>query len=319
MALAGADLDKKLKEISFPSSLASEEDRKLIANMAEMGTGGEYVIKTATGEKKVGELNVKDIEELKVAAKTAPPTMEELAKSQLDALTSIAGGINELTTLPGKQAAGTYTADQLLGLAKGALPAINKAVSDVPDLTVKGGRKNIDDLVKNGGSLSNFIEKTTTDFASVINNMGDEIEKLNKKFPLVGDIIDKYILQNINPVRQGQDVLKMPGQDIQLLPEDTFAAFTKGSDVLSKLTGSNNTSTPTSTSTNSKIDLTHTLNINITAPSNVNTEQIIAMFNDTGVSQALGIAVKDVFNNGGLTTTNPNKQQLRNSGVLQYS
>jgi hypothetical protein len=57
-----------------------------------------------------------------------------------------------------------------------------------------------------------------------------------------------YILQNINPVRQGQDVLKMPGQDIQLLPEDTFAAFTKGSDVLSKLTGSNNTSTPTSPS-----------------------------------------------------------------------
>ena len=111
----------------------------------------------------------------------------------------------------------------------------------------------------------------------------------------------------------------MPGQDIQLLPEDTFAAFTKGSDVLSKLTGSNNTTAPTSTSTNSKVDLTHTLNINITAPSNVNTDQVIAMFNDTGVSQALGVAVKEAFNNGGLTTSYPNKQQLMNSGNLQYS
>jgi hypothetical protein len=319
MALAGADLDKKLKEISFPKEFSSEEDKKLIANMAEM-KGGEYVIKTATGEKKVGELTEQDIKDLKVAAETAPPTMEELAKSQLSTLESIAGGIEKLTTLPAKQAAGTYTADQLLGLAKSALPAINTAVSKVPDLTVKGGRENIDDLVKNGGSISNFIEKSTKDFAEVLNNMGEEIEKLNKKFPLVGDIIDKYILQNSNPVRTGRDVLKMPGQDIQLLPEDTFAAFTKGSDVLSKLTGSNNTSsTPTSTSTNSKVDLTHTLNINITAPSNVNTEQVIAMFNDTGVSQALGVAVKDAFTNGGLTTTNPNKQQLRNPGVLQYS
>lgn len=319
MALAGADLDKKLKEISFPSSLASEEDRKLIANMAEMGTGGKYQVTIGGDTKDVDKLSAKDIEDLKVASKTAPKTMEELAQSQLDTLTAIAGGIDKLVTLPAKQAAGTYTADQLLGLAKGALPAINNAVSKVPDLTVKGGRKNIDDLIKNGGSISNFIAKATTDFVSVVGNMGDEIEKLNKKFPLVGNIIDKYILQNLNPVTQARDVLKMPGQDIQLLPEDTFAAFTKGSDVLSKLTGSNNTPTPTSTSTNSSVDLTHTLNINITAPSNVNTEQIIAMFNDTGVSQALGVAVKDAFTNGGLTTSNPNKQQLMNSGNLQYS
>jgi hypothetical protein len=155
-----------------------------------------------------------------------------------------------------------------------------------------------------------------------INNNGKvnyshwHLEKFNK------DLIKKwikYVLQNLNPVKQAGDVLKMPGQDIQLLPEDTFAAFTKGSDVLSKLTGSNNTTAPTSTSTNSKVDLTHTLNINITAPSNVNTDQVIAMFNDTGVSQALGVAVKEAFNNGGLTTSYPNKQQLMNSGNLQYS
>jgi hypothetical protein len=117
------------------------------------------------------------------------------------------------------------------------------------------------------------------------------------------------------------DVLKMPNEDIQLLPEDTFAAFTKGSDVLSKLTGvnNNNNTNNTPSSTNSKVDLTHTLNINITAPSNVNTDQVIAMFNDTGVSQALGVAVKEAFNNGGLTTSNPNKHQLMNSGNLQYS
>jgi hypothetical protein len=319
MAIGSADFDKKMKEISFPKDFGSEEDKKLIANMAEMGKGGQYQVTIGGKPKDVDQLTAKDIEDLKVASKTAPKTMEELAQSQLDTLTAIAGGIDRLVTLPGKMAAGTYTADELLRLAKASLPAVNRAVSKVPDLTVTGGRENIDDLVKNGGSISSFIEKSTTDFISVVSNMGEEIEKLNKKFPLVGNIIDKYILQNLNPVTQARDVLKLPGQDIQLLPEDTFAAFTKGNDVLSKLTGSNNTSTPTSTSTNSTVDLTHTLNINITAPSNVNTDQVIAMFNDTGVSQALGVAVKEAFTNGGLTTSNPNKQQLMNSGNLQYS
>lgn len=318
MAIGSADLDKKMKEISFPKDFSSEEDKKLIANMAEM-KGGEYVIKTATGEKKAGELTEQDIKDLKVAAETAPPTMEELAKSQLDTLTTIAGGILKLTTLPAKQAAGTYTADQLLGLAKSALPTINTSVSKVPDLTVKGGRENIDDLVKNGGSISKFIEKSSKDLTDVLINMGEEIEKLNKKFPLVGDIIDKYILQNSNPIRTGRDVLKMPGQDIQLLPEDSFAAFTKGSEVLQNMGGSNNRSSTTPTSSNSTIDLNHTLTVNINAPSHVNTEQLMSMFSDTGVSQALGVAVKEAFNNGGLTTSNPNKQQMLKSGSLQVS
>jgi hypothetical protein len=315
LALAGADLDKKMKEISFPSDFANEEDKKLIANMAEMGKEGKYQVTIGDETKDVDKLTPEDFAKLKEAAEKGPPTMEKLAQSQLDTLTAIAGGIDRLVTLPGKMAAGTYTADELLRLAKAALPAVNRAVSKVPDLTVKGGRENIDDLVKNGGSISSFIEKATTDFISVVSNMGEEIEKLNKKFPILSNLFDKL---NV-PTIPGQDVLKLPGQNIQLLPEDTFAAFTKGSDVLSKLTGSNNTSTPTSTSTNSTVDLTHTLNINITAPSNVNTDQVIAMFNDTGVSQALGVAVKEAFTNGGLTTSNPNKQQLMNSGNLQYS
>ena len=168
--------------------------------------------------------------------------------------------------------------------------------------------------------LSEFMEEKMKSIFSATDNFAEAMQKLSEKMPILSNGIQNVLDKMLGVTRRdGEDVLKMPGQDIQLLPEDTFAAFTKGSDVLSKLTGSNNTSTPTSTSTNSKVDLTHTLNININAPSNVNTDQIIAMFNDTGVSQALGVAVKESFNNGGLTTSNPNKQQLMNSGNLQYS
>ena len=316
MALAGADLDKKMKEISFPKEFSSEEDKKLIANMAEM-KDGKYQVTIGDETKDVDKLSKEDFDKLKEAAEKGPPTMEDLAKQQLSAQQTMAGGIAKLVSTPAKTLAKSYTGDELLTLAKGVMPAINDSLD--PNLKANKMGKNLDETVAGGNSISDFLTESSKALMSSSTNFAEAMDKLTQKMPLLSNglqqILDKMNIGN--PLVQAKDVLKMPGQDIQLLPEDTFAAFTKGSDVLSKLTGSNNTSTPTSTSTNSTVDLTHTLNINITAPSNVNTDQVIAMFNDTGVSQALGVAVKEAFTNGGLTTSNPNKQQLMNSGNLQ--
>ena len=318
MALAGANLDKKMKEISFPSDFGSEEDKKLIANMAEM-KDGKYQVTIGDETKDVDKLTKEDFAKMKEAAEKGPPTMEELAKQQLSAQQTIAGGIAKLVSIPAKTLAKSYTGDELLTLAKGVMPAINNSLD--PKLKPKELGRELDKTVEGGNSISDFLGGASDAILSSSANFAKAIDELTQKMPKISNglqqVLDKVL--GTTSVRTGKDVLKMPGEEIQLLPEDTFAAFTKGSDVLSKLTGSNNTSTPTSTSTNSKVDLTHTLNININAPSNVNTDQIIAMFNDTGVSQALGVAVKDAFNNGGLTTPNPNKQQLMNSGNLQYS
>jgi hypothetical protein len=317
MALAGADLDKKLKEISFPKEFADEKDRNLIANMAEM-KGGKYVVTIGDETKDVGTLSPEDFAKLKEAYEKGPPTMEELATQQLSFTKSMDGNIQKLVTIPGKSLARMETTDQLMKLVSGGVRGLAKS-ADESGISSKNIGRNLDKAIIDGTvSFADALSGIKTSFSSLSDNLTNVVGQLNTQYPLLSNIVDR-IIKNLNPTTQGRDVLKMPGQDIQLLPEDTFAAFTKGDDVLSKLTGSNNTSTPTSTSTNSSVDLTHTLNINITAPSNINTDQVIAMFNDTGVSQALGVAVKEAFNNGGLTTTNPNKQQLRNPGVLQYS
>lgn len=317
MALAGADLDKKLKEISFPKEFADEKDRNLIANMAEM-KGGKYVVTIGDETKDVGTLSPEDFTKLKEAYEKGPPTMEDLATQQLSFTKSMDGNIQKLVTIPGKSLARMETTDQLMKLVSGGVRGLAKS-ADESGISSKNIGRNLDKAIIDGTiSFADALSGIKTSFSSLSDNLTNVVGQLNTQYPLLSNIVDR-IINNLNPTTQGRDVLKMPGQDIQLLPEDTFAAFTKGDDVLSKLTGSNNTSTPTSTSTNSSVDLTHTLNINITAPSNINTDQVIAMFNDTGVSQALGVAVKEAFNNGGLTTTNPNKQQLRNPGVLQYS
>ncbi len=321
MALAGADLDKKMKEISFPSDFANEEDKKLIANMAEMGKDGKYQVTIGDETKDVDKLTPQDFAKLKEAAEKGPPTMEDLAKQQLSAQQAMAGGIAKLVSTPAKTLAKSYTGDELLTLAKNIMPSINDSLKNAePPLTANQLGKDLDKAAAGNMSIDEFMVQKTKSLFSATDNFAEAIQNLSQKMPILSNGMEKLIDKIIGvPVRTGRDVLKMPNEDIQLLPEDTFAAFTKGSDVLSKLTGSNNTPSSSPTSTNSKVDLTHTLNINISAPSNVNTEQVIAMFNDTGVSQALGVAVKEAFTNGGLTTTNPNKQQLRNPGVLQYS
>jgi hypothetical protein len=319
MALAGADLDKKMKEISFPSDFANEEDKKLIANMAEM-KDGKYQVTIGDETKDVDKLNKEDFAKLKEAAEKGPPTMEDLAKQQLSAQQTMAGGIAKLVSTPAKTLAKSYTGDELLTLAKGIMPSINDSLKEAkPPLTANQLGKDLDKAAAGNMPISEFMEEKTKTLLSATDNFAGAMEKLSQKMPILSNgiqtLIDKMSGVKTTKVK---DAIKMPGEEIEILPEDTFAAFTKGSDVLSRLTGSNNTSS-SPTSTNSKVDLTHTLNININAPSNVNTDQVIAMFNDTGVSQALGVAVKEAFNNGGLTTSNPNKQQLMNSGNLQYS
>jgi hypothetical protein len=316
MALAGANLDKKMKEISFPSDFANEEDKKLIANMAEM-KDGKYQVTIGDETKDVDKLTPEDFAKLKEAAEKGPPTMEDLAKQQLSAQQAMAGGIAKLVSTPAKTLAKSYTGDELLTLAKGIMPAINNSLD--PKLKPKELGRELDKTVAGGNSISDFLGGAADAVLSSSTNFAKAIDELTRKMPLISDGLQQ-ILDKMSGVKttKVKDAIKMPGEEIEILPEDTFAAFTKGSDVLSKLTGSNNTSS-SPTSTNSKVDITHTLNININAPSNVNTDQVIAMFNDTGVSQALGVAVKEAFNNGGLTTSNPNKQQLMNSGNLQYS
>jgi len=319
MAIGSADLDKKMKEISFPKEFADEKDRNLIANMAEM-KGGKYVVTIGDETKNVDQLSKEDFDKLKEAAEKGPESMEDLAKQQLSAQQSMAGGIAKLVSTPAKALAKSYLGDEFLTLGKNIMPSINNSIKTddkLKDLTTNQMGKNIDSTVAGNGSIVAFMNSAQKSITGAADGFTKAITDLSKKMPLISNGLQQ-IIDKIKVVK-GKDVLKMPGQEVQLLPEDSFAAFTKGNEVLQNMNGSNNSSSTTPTSSNSTIDLNHILTVNINAPSHVNTEQLVSMFNDTGVSQALGIAVKEAFNNGGLTTSNPNKQQMLNSGRLQVS
>ena len=97
MAINAATLDMKMKQIKFPSSIATKEDRELIATLATVNEKGIAQVRVRvreidekTGEwtgrdtmKDVSQLRPEDIKELKAGQELQGKTMEELAIDQL--------------------------------------------------------------------------------------------------------------------------------------------------------------------------------------------------------------------------------------------
>jgi methyl-accepting chemotaxis protein len=97
-ALAAADLDKRLSEVSGAGlKFENEEDKQYLANIAKMGKGGKYEVTLNDGTKKeLQNLNQEEFDELIEQQKNAPKTVEDIQRSQLSALQSMAGDMKAI-------------------------------------------------------------------------------------------------------------------------------------------------------------------------------------------------------------------------------
>jgi hypothetical protein len=106
MALAAADLDKRLSSISPSLNFEREEDRTFLANLA-VKQGNDYVvqIKNDQGEveltKKLGEVTKDELTRLREQQDQAPKTLEDIQRSQLDVLKSMDASFKAIAAGPG--------------------------------------------------------------------------------------------------------------------------------------------------------------------------------------------------------------------------
>jgi hypothetical protein len=291
MALGSADLDKKMKEISFPN--VPEDQKKMIANMAEMGAGGEYKVKFTDAEgkqqeKNVSELNEKDVAALEKMANTAPPTMEELAKQQLSATEAVTAAINSLGDRTGLGLAGSKSGGELLtggrkfGGAIESIPGeglssknIAKEIDKFSD-TVMGALKEYGNSGTGAGKLANafvdFAGFVKTELKDSFSNVKEQANKLTEELPFLSALI------NAGKVAAGG-----APANIQI---------PTGSGV-----GTSNTNTSSGTqSSNSQV--THTLNVNVNSNNpNIDTKQVLDWFNNSDVKQKVITTVSEVYGN----------------------
>lgn len=301
MALGGANLDKKMKEISFPN--VSEDQKKMIANMAEMGAGGTYQIKTADGETKdVSALTGPEIEALEKMANTAPPTMEELAKQQLTATQSITAAINSLTDRGGLAAASSRTAGGILRGTK----AVYNAAADIPGegLSARNLGKGIDKTVDtlkdalhqyaetgtvaaNVGNIMSdfggFVKKELTDAFS---NVKTQADKLSADFPVFGDAAKA--LQRVTGT----------------LPSTTNSSIPTGNVGTNSMNGSQ----PSTQKSTMDVNVNHT--INITAPPGIDTKTLQNALNEPDVKQQI-VKIYDNMKADTIGRPIPSKNQPR--------
>ena len=157
-ALAAADLDKRLSQVSAAGlKFENEEDKQYLANIAAMGKGGKYEVTLEDGTKKdLQSLNQEEFDKLIKQQKDSPKTIEEIQRSQLGY-------------------AGTMAADiaSILGLLKFALPKQEKV------------RTNIEGFKKVMDSITNTARKKITaedkDLGKLINDGIIEAAKLFDK------------------------------------------------------------------------------------------------------------------------------------------
>jgi len=269
----------------------------MIANMAEMGAGGEYKVKFTDAEgkqqeKNVSELNEKDVAALEKMANTAPPTMEELAKQQLSATEAVTAAINSLGDRTGLGLAGSKTGGQILttarktGEALGNIPSeglssknIAKEIDKFSD-TVMGALQQYGNSGTGAGKLADafldFAGFVKTELKDSFSNVKEQANKLSADIPLVS------ALMNATKVALGGP------------PANTQIPTTNNT------TSSAGTSSGTQGS-NSTMDVNLNVKVDSTSP-NIDTKQMESVLTNPAFMEKLTVAITE-----GMAKMNPVK------------
>jgi len=174
MGLAAANSGEIMKQLSFANNL-SEEDKMYVANLAEM-KGGDYVIKVKDekGEfvdKKLTDLSEKQLQAAIDAQKSAPKSMEDIARAQLSAGEIAA---NNLTAIKNNMVGGI---------------ADTKGIRDLPELT-RGLTETVANALRDTLPQKDQVTGVTNDIANKFGTNLMDVLQGKKSFEDVGkDIV----------------------------------------------------------------------------------------------------------------------------------
>jgi len=335
MALASAETAEKMRQIKFPEGAFSEEQKNLIASMAEMGPGGEFKLSLGGESLGLDEAISKlqsDPAMLKALEESAQPkTMEQLAEDQLTVTQQMAADIRSLVKTP-YAIAGTRVAQQATEAPRVATRVI-RDVADVPSLSTKNIREgfggsaeeilgSINKLISGEGSAEQVMNSLIStaekakDFGKQVFEEGSmAFKKANEDLANSTNEFIKLMYGASKVVAKAaneSENLNIPVKDslvtINPLPEDSFLTMTKGKEFMESMgsavmKGSQNSDTSTNNAGG-----TATINLVITAPAGIDTAQLELAMKNAGVQQAIvDASVKGLYGRN-VPTTNP--QQL---------
>jgi hypothetical protein len=304
-ALAAADLDKRLSEVSGAGlKFENEEDKQYLANIARMGKGGKYEVTLKDGvTKELQNLNQEEFDELIEQQKNAPKTVEEIERSQLSYLESIAGDMKAMvdagkfgvastkavtTNMEGLRNIVTKFAD----VSQKTLPKTSEVRESVTEAI--NSMKDLVSSAKSGGiSSSDFISKVKKIEDSLLKkgeNLGEESY----------EAIQKVLKETASGVKGSSDVEKWFRNNILSTSEKPMVSNTQTNlstaarpVSLNQVMGAGTTTRniPKSSSqpkqVNSQIDFGGTITIKVEAQPGMNEQQLQTWFDSPEIKRKL--------------------------------
>lgn len=178
MAIRSSDLDMKMQQIRFPSFAASEEDRMLIANMAQM-KDGRAVVQIEEGDElkevAVEDLTAEQLKELQKEQANQNKTAEELAIDQLNVLQKIAANTQ-----------GGIAAAKLGVATVGPITRYLDTISETRNVLTKQtvGKFDAGDIREMGKNITQPLEDALVGFVKdpSIDNLTAMLPKFNNSF-----------------------------------------------------------------------------------------------------------------------------------------
>jgi hypothetical protein len=291
MALNAANFDMKLKQIKFSPDV-KEEDRELVATMAQFNKGGVAEVKIRemktnekgeqewTGEyitKAVSELKDDDVKNLKELQELQGETMEEIAFDQLSQLVALNGSFNKLSTSLTYGAASNKNVQKTF---KSGMSSATKSIKSVNDeFDTPDVRQGLDLVVKKIGSMFEKLPNLGTMFEGATTKLTELVTKIST------------LITNNNGSISVNDF------EIRTLPQDKLV-MAGGTNI----DGSKNSNTSSNTGLN-EVNMTHTFNFS-NLPSYVTSTEVERILKEyTQNSQNALAMVKASGNvNNGLTS-----------------
>lgn len=285
MALAAAELDQRLSAVDMAGlSIANEEDKQFLANIAKMGEGGEYEvqIKDEQGKvetKKLSEITQTQFDNLIQEQRDRPKTLEDIARTQMGISETIQSDVRSIKNaligggVSAKQVTQTIvgaqrTADVLGGEASkkfGSTETVRgeteKILTDLGTL-IKDFRDNDKSKTE---SLSQYLEKVGNQMNSMEKRFGQAMKEYGE------NVYDKMSDKTIGEKLIKDSAGKMVGKSGDEMSKKSVEPLTPSANKTITENITQNTQTIVNKGT---VDVGGKIQVELVAPAGVTTDQM---------------------------------------------
>jgi hypothetical protein len=283
MGLAAAELDKRISAVNMAGlTIASEEDKQYLANIATM-QDGKYKVTLEDGTKKeLAELTQPEFDKLIEQQKTGPKTLEDIAKLQLsidEAMLADIRGLRDSFTF------GVTSAKQIRqGTA--SLQRVSKTtLGEASDaIKAKDFRNLSEGIINNLGMMVTDYKEGNNVLLNGQNRFNatleDSLKKFSEVFKDVGDKISQKLSTPDGRKMEGSNVseiVKSSTGNLNVTPTTPLSSTIINNRVETLQNSLNN---PTGQINKNEVNVSGTIKVDLSAPAGVTTQDQQKYFAD---------------------------------------